>query len=44
MFSPTVSELQRVADFLTAFFLSVESKAIYDLYGEYGLKEGIVTP
>lgn len=25
-------------------FVTVETKAIYDNYGEYGLKEGCVTP
>ena len=48
MFSPIVSLtnfILLIAHILTVSnFLIVENKAIYDIHGEYGLKEGCVTP
>ena len=45
MSSPTVSHIgAKTTVFLTTLFpLIVDTKAIYDIYGEYGLKEGCVT-
>ena len=44
MCSATVSEQFGAHFCLTSYCFAVDSRAIYDNYGEYGLKEGVITP